>query len=244
MIEHGHGPALVLIPGLPGPSRYVAPTTHALSTHFHVLTFSLGRECTIEADVDRIVEALNERHLDRAVICGISLGGLVALRFAAMHPDRTTALVLASTPGPGASLSARHRLYTRFPWVFGPFFLLEMPFRLWRELDWSRMKTLIGAIGVVPVSFGKIARRAELIESTDIASDCRRVTAPTLIVTGEQRLDNVVPVENTLNYVQAIQGAAHVVLEDTGHLGAITQSRQFAEVVHNFVKRTQRTSAA
>jgi len=241
MIEHGSGPPLVLVPGLPGPWHYIAPAMHALSAHFHVLTFSLGRECTVEADVARILAALNDRGIDRAVVCGISLGGLVALRFAALYPQRTAALVLASAPGPGATLRPHHRLYTRWPWLFGPLFMLETPFRLRRELHWSQIKALFAA----PVSFARMARRAQLIESTDIAADCRRIVSPTLVVTGEQALDNVVPVESTMEYMRAIPRAAHVTLKNTGHLGSITQPMRFTESVVHFAGRpAPRTGAA
>lgn len=239
MIEHGNGPPLVLVPGLPGPWEFVAPAVQTLSTRFRVLTLSLGPECTIDADVARIVEALNERQIDRAVICGISLGGLVALRFAALHPERTAALVLASAPGPGATLRPHHRVYTRWPWLCGPLFVLETPFRLRHETQWTvaHIKTLAVAIVRAPVSFAKIARRAKLIESTDIAADARRVTAPTLVITGEQGLDDVVPVESTMKYVSAISGAAHVVMRGAGHLGPITHAIEFAAIVHDYVRR-------
>jgi len=241
MIEHGSGPPLVLIPGLPGPWHYVAPAMHALSAHFHVLTLSLGRECTVEADVARILDALNDRQIDRAVVCGISLGGLVALRFAALYPQRTAALVLASAPGPGATLRPHHRLYTRWPWLFGPLFMLETPFRLRRELHWSQIKALL----VAPVSFARIARRAQLIESTDIAADCRRIVSRTLVITGEQALDNIVPVESTMEYLRTIPRAAHAVLKNTGHLGSITHPMRFAESIVRFAGRpTPRTGAA
>jgi 3-oxoadipate enol-lactonase len=178
---------------------------------------------------------LNERHLERAVICGISLGGLVALRFAATYPQRTAALVLVSAPGPGATLRPHHRFYTRWPWVSGPLFVLETPFRLWRETSWLRITTLAAAALRAPVSFAKIARRAQLIESTDIAGDCRRVVSPTLVVTGEPHLDGVVPVESTVEYLRAIPGARHVVLKGTGHVGSVTQSGVFADAITAFV---------
>ena len=239
MTDHGSGPPLVLVPGLPGPWQYVAPAVHALAAHFHVLTSSLGRECTIEADVDRILDALDERQIPRAVICGISLGGLVALRFAAMHPERTTALVLASAPGPGATLRPHHRFYTRWPWLCGPLFVAETPFRLRHETQWTvtRITTLAAALVCAPVSFAKIARRATLIESTDIAADCKRIVSPTLVVTGERRLDLVVPVESTIGYVAAISGAAYAVMSGTGHLGPITRAVEFANLVRDFVRR-------
>jgi len=237
MIEYGTGRALVLVPGLPGPWQYTAPAVDALSARFRVLTLPLGRECTIEADVARILEGLTERHLERAVICGISLGGLVALRFAAMYPQRTAALVLVSPPGPGATLRPHHRFYTRWPLLCGPLFVLETPFRLWREASCLRIATFAATALRAPVSFRKIARRAQLIESTDIASDCRLVVSPTLVVTGEQHLDSVVPVGSTMGYLRAIPGASHVVLKGTGHVGSITQSKAFAEAVAAFVDR-------
>jgi 3-oxoadipate enol-lactonase len=244
MIELGTGRALVLVPGLPGPWQYAAPAVQALSARFRVVTLSLGRECTIEADVARILHALNERHLERGVICGLSLGGLVALRFAAMYPQRTAALVLASTPGPGAALRPHHRFYTRWPWLCGPLFVLETPFRLWRETSWLRIATLAGAALRAPVSFEKIARRARLIESTDIAADCRRVVSPTLVVTGERHLDSVVPIESTMQYLRAIPGARHLVLKGTGHIGSITQSKTFAEAIAGFPPHSARTDVA
>jgi 3-oxoadipate enol-lactonase len=241
MIEHGTGRALVLIPGLPGPWHYAAPAMGALSAYFRVLTLSLGRECTIDADVARILDGLNERHLERAIICGISLGGLVALRFAAKYPERTAALVLVSAPGPGATLRPHHRFYTRWPWLCGPLFVLETPFRLWRETGWWRITTLAAAALRSPVSFKRIARRAQLIESTDIADDCRRVVSPTLVITGEPHLDNVVPVESTMAYLRAIPTARHVALKGTGHVGSITQPRIFADAIRSFVGRAFQT---
>ena len=231
MFEHGHGIPIVMIPGLPGPWRFIAPALHAVSRYYRVLALNLGPECTRDADVERIRVALDERKIDRAVICGISLGGLVALRFAATYPQRTSALILVSTPGPERGLEARHRLYTRWPHLFALPFLLESPFRVRHEWRWSLLKLLRGR----PISFSKMARRARWLESTDIAADCARVTAPTLVVTGERALDHVVRVDSTLKYLEKIHTAGHVTLRDTGHLGSVTQPELFRAVVEGYV---------
>ena len=65
--------------------------------------------------------------------------------------------------------------------------------------------------------------------------DCRRVAAPTLVVTGEAGLDRVVPVESTATYLQFIAGARSFVLERTGHFGTITRPELFADIVYEFV---------
>jgi pimeloyl-ACP methyl ester carboxylesterase len=243
-VEQGNGPPLVLVPGIPGPWQYVRSAVDALATSFRVLTFSLGPDCSIESDVARIGHELDERGIDQAVVCGISFGGLIALRFAATHPARTRALVLASVPGPGTKLKPRHRIYTQWPYVFGPLFIAETPVRLRHEVKsalparsdrwrfrWAQLQAFLAA----GVSLRQIARRACLMEGLDVAGDASRVVAPTLVVTGEPSLDWVVPVNDTMGYMRVIRGARHVVLEDTGHLGTLTRPAVFAAAVHRFV---------
>ena len=243
-VEQGNGPPLVLIPGIPGPWQYVRPAVDALATSFRVLTFSLGSECSIESDVARIRQELDQRRMGQAVVCGISFGGLIALRFAATHPERTRALVLASVPGPGTTLKPRHRIYTQWPYVFGPLFIAETPVRLRHEVKsalparsdrwrfrWSQLRAFLAA----GVSLRQIARRACLIEELDVAGDSDRVVAPTLVVTGEATLDWVIPVDDTMGYMRLIRGASHIVLEDTGHLGTLTRPAVFTAAVRRFV---------
>ena len=117
--------------------------------------------------------------------------------------------------------------------MFGPLFMLETPWNLRHDLRWSVFR-LLGT----GVSFSEMAKRAALIESTDIAADCSRVTVPTLVVTGERSRDHVVPVESTLGFLNAISGATHAMLAGTGHLGSITEPARFAEVVAGFVARS------
>src|SRR5262245_24122277 len=128
----GTGPPLVLIPGIQGRWEYLQPAIDALSKFFRVISFPLAGERESGATFDQslgldnytrqLAGILDRRGLDAATICGISFGGLAAIRFAASHPERTAALVLVSTPGPDLNLARRHRVYIRAPWLFGPLF--------------------------------------------------------------------------------------------------------------------------
>ena len=93
----------------------------------------------------------------------------------------------------------------------------------------------LGTVVRAPFSLPAMAARAVALGSHDIVADCRRVTAPTLVVTGEAGLDRVVPVESTATYLQFIAGARSFVLERTGHFGSITRPETFADVVYDFV---------
>src|SRR5262249_44881158 len=142
------------------------------------------------------------------------------------------------------NLRHRHQLYVRLPWVLGPLFLIETPWRLRPELvaalpdfrerlsfKWRALRTAFSA----PISLSRMATRALLMSSTDLRPDCARVTAPTLVVTGERELDHVVPVDGTTEYARLIAGARTMVLERTGHIGTITRPDAFAALVDAFV---------
>jgi pimeloyl-ACP methyl ester carboxylesterase len=254
IIDRGDGPALVLVPGIQGRWEYLRPAIDALASSFRVLTFPLcgERRSGLRLDpargfdnyADQIERVLDDRRVDRAAICGVSFGGLAALRFASTRGDRTAVLILASTPGPFFRLRKRHEVYARRPWLFGPLFLAETPRRVrreiaaalpdlgqrWRFARWQA-RTILGA----PVSLTRMAERGRLLFTLDASADCRRVTAPALVVTGEPGLDYVAPVDGTSRYLECIPGARVVVLEGTGHLGSITRPRAFARLVEGFV---------
>ena len=243
IIDRGSGPPLVLIPGLQGRWEYLRPAVDALSVFFRVLTFSLG-DGDLDAYAQQVASMLSRKGIDRATICGVSFGGLVAVRFAAQNPARCEALILASTPRPALRLRRRHQIYVRAPWIFGPIFLAESPLRLRpeiraaipdsrarRQFALRGLRTLLSA----PLSLSRMAARAKLISSVDLGPDCERITAPTLVVTGERHLDHVVPVEGAAEYVRLIPDARASVLEQTGHLGSITRADLFAAMIRDFV---------
>jgi pimeloyl-ACP methyl ester carboxylesterase len=256
VIDRGAGFPLVLVPGIQGRWEWIRPAVEALAVSCRVLTFQLCGERAsgrplhgaygLDDEAERIVKVLDDRGIRRAAICGISFGGLVALRFAARHSDRTAALVVASSPGPGFRLSRRPEKYMRAPLLFGPLFLLQAPGRVgaevlaalptWGErarfLSWQA-RCLVGA----PLSPTRMARRAAVIAAHDPAADARRVCAPTLIVTGEPALDYVVSTAGTTEYLDLVPGARHIVLDRTGHLGSITKPHVFAAVVQEFLSQ-------
>jgi pimeloyl-ACP methyl ester carboxylesterase len=219
------------------------PAVDALASSFRVLTFSLGSG-DLNDYADDVANVMTRAGVDRAAICGVSFGGLIAVRFAARHSIRCDALILASTPRPLLRLRPRHQFYLRAPWIFGPIFFAETPFRLRPEIRTAipdarergrfSLRALRTAIGA-PISLSRIAARARMITTEDVTPDCARITAPTLVVTGEPHLDHVVPVEGSSEYLRLIPNAHAAVLERTGHLGSITRPQEFARIIHQFI---------
>ena len=251
IVDRGSGMPLVLIPGLQGRWEYMRDTVEALAPFFRVITFSLDGS-DYDSYAGQVAAALNTAGVERAVVCGVSFGGLIAVRFASRFPARCATLVLASTPQPALTLRPRHRVYLRMPWLLGPLFLAETPFRVRRELraamsepaarrqfSWNALRTLLGA----PVSLNAMAARARLATTDAVVADCMRITAPTLVLTGEAHLDYVVPVEGSAEYLRLIPNARCEVLASTGHLGSMTRPREFAAMVRAFVEEHRDAAA-
>lgn len=233
---------LVLVPGIQGRWEWMLPTAHALSRYFRVITFTLCAEP--EDAVDQIDGALDRAGIDRAVICGVSLGGMIAIHYAAKRPERVAALVLASTPGPTWQPDRIQAFCARYGAVTTPVFVAAAIVRMVPEVvrargGWRKALPFMAAHGARvlthPSSPSQMRKRIVWWLAMDRESEARSITAPTLIVTGERHLDRVVPAAGSCEYEALIPGARVQTLEATGHIGVITRAGRFAEMVNGFV---------
>jgi 3-oxoadipate enol-lactonase len=195
--------------------------------------------------VDYVDSVLDAASIDRAVICGVSFGGLVALRYAARRPGRIEALILVSTPGPRWRPDPRLARYMNWPTVSSPLFFAGAFSRFWPELRVTfrnlaeRLRFCAAALFRVvaaPAVPSRMSERAALASRETFESDCACITAPTLVITGERDLDRVVKCDDTLDYVARIEGARFQLLENTGHLGTISAPQRFAAIVSRFCR--------
>ena len=249
----GEGPPLVLVPGVQGRWEWMRPAVDALSRWFTVITFSLAgerdtarrvpAEGCFDGHVEQLEAAMDSAGATGAVLCGVSYGGLVALRTAAVRPARVEKLVLVATPAPTWRLDARLQRYSTSPRASAPAFVLGAPRRLWREIGIAlpspiaRSRAMVGYLASIcrhPASPVRMARRLRCIAGQDFVADARAVRAPTLVLTGEPELDRVVPVRGTRQYLDLIPNAVGRTLERTGHIGLVTRSETFAEEIRMF----------
>jgi 3-oxoadipate enol-lactonase len=242
--DAGEGQPIVVIPGIEGRWRWMLPALRALSRRRRTISASLRRAKTMDELAAQVDVLLDDRGIAKAGICGVSFGGLVALRYAASRRERTAALVIVSTPSPSWKPSPQQARYLARPWLSLPAFCATAPGRLWPEVTTAidaRGAQLTFAvshfsrIAASPANPSDMAGRIALLARHDIRADCASVTAPTLVVTGEESLDRVVPVSSTREYTRLIAGARYEVMSGTGHIGLVTQPERFARIVGDFI---------
>jgi pimeloyl-ACP methyl ester carboxylesterase len=253
MFDQGSGPPVVVVPGVQGRWEWAAPALRCLAARCRAISYSLsgdigsGRRLKRELGFDNYVEQLDgildAAGLSRAVLCGVSFGGFVALRYAAVRPDRVSALILASAPGPGWQPNPRQAAWIASPWWSVPAFVMSSPLRVWPEVS-AALPAFGGRLAFVtrqglrcltaPMIPSLMASRIREAATLDFESDSRRVVAPTLVLTGEENLDRVVPVQSTRAYAALIPGAEYQQMPHTGHMGMLTRPCAFANVLSEF----------
>jgi pimeloyl-ACP methyl ester carboxylesterase len=253
MVDQGTGTPIVLIPGVQGRWEWMRPAVGALARHNRVISFSLCDErsspfpCDPAKAFDNFVEqvelALDRAGVEKAVIAGVSYGGLIATEFAARYPSRVSGLVLASALHSSWQPDQRQQRYLSAPLLMSPLFVATAPQRMRPELS-AAMPT-IGArlrfslaqaarVVMAPARPAMMARRIQWAKAHRFA-DPHQVTSPVLVVTGEPGLDRVVPVDVTRRYLDEFETAEHVVLKRTGHIGLVTRPDAFAGVLERFM---------
>jgi pimeloyl-ACP methyl ester carboxylesterase len=80
-----------------------------------------------------------------------------------------------------------------------------------------------------------MAARVHLLEGLDLSGELERLNVPTLICTGEDDLDYVVPPAVTREYAALWPHARVEVLRRTGHLGIITRPEELARLLDAFM---------
>lgn len=256
----GEGPPLVLVPGMQGRWEWMTPTVAALARDFRVATYSLcgepgtpPLEASFEGDLARLDDVCRAVGPEPVVLVGVSFGGRLAVHYAAAHPERVRALVLASAPGPGFTLPPQQARWVARPRLSLPAFILTAPGRARPELrnvfpSWiDRLRFSAGMLRHVlfaPMSSVRAAQRIRLALADDAAAPARRVQAPTLLVTGEDGLDRLVPPASTRQYRECIAHTEVARLDGTGHMGVITRAPLFASLVGRFVQPDRRPGAA
>lgn len=260
MVDLGKGPPIVLIPGIQGRWEWMAPAVEALAARARAISYTLcgdrGSECRLDGRrgfenyTSQLDSVLERAGLREAALCGVSYGGLIAVHYAAQHPERVSALVLASAPGPRWRPDERVMKYVRAPRLLAPLFILRSPTAVAREVAkalpgrrdrWAWRRRHFTYVLRAPASTVRMAQRIRFALDVDFAKDCGKVAAPTLVITGEEELDQIVPIETTRDYLDCIPGAKHVLFSGTGHIGLVTQPERFAGIVCDFVEQTQVT---
>ena len=189
-----------------------------------------GEVMTMRAASDRAVAELDAAGVDRAVVCGLSLGGYVAFEIWRNARDRVAGLVLANTRAvadapEGAegrrALAARLRSEGNVLADAPPPLLSEHA----SEDLWTRVKGWIADQPAEAIAAAALG----MAERPDSTPDLATIDVPTLVITSTG--DTLIPPAVTAEMAGQIPGARLQTIEGAGHLSNVEGSDAFAEAL-------------
>jgi 3-oxoadipate enol-lactonase len=246
----GRGPAILFSHGLLWDTSLFAPQIAALKLRYRCVAYDhrgQGRSAdsdlraidmdTLFADAVALIEALD---LKPVHVCGLSMGGFVAMRLGARRPDLVRSLLLLDTsadPEPPANV-LKFRLWNWIARCFGVGFLFDatMPIMFgkstlsdparaterdaWRRRLRSNRPSLWRAVNGV-------------IERPSVYHELSCITAPTLVMVGEE--DTVTVPAKAERIAAAIAGAKLVRIPRAGHIATVEQPQAVTQAIGDFL---------
>lgn len=239
-----HAPALVLSSSLGTTHAMWEPQVAGLARGHRVIRYDrrghgatpvAGDETTIAALGADVLELLDRDGIERASFCGLSLGGAVGMWLAINAPERIDRLVLACTKprfSPATQWTDRAAVVREngvaaladaiLERWFTPSFFLAHPEGITR---FREMLASTPAEGY--------AACCDVLAGFDVRAGLDRITAPTLVITGEA--DPVAPPETGDELAAAIPGARHVSIAGAAHIANVERPEAFTAAVLEFI---------
>ncbi len=180
--------------------------------------------------VNAAMEALG---VERAHICGLSLGGVVAIALHHAHPQRCASLILADTFAAHPSGAA---IYDRSMAASSDL----------RAMAEARVDVLLGQPAdprvrhevvetmarIDPAAYRIGAEAVWLADQNDRAAS---IEVPTLVICGTE--DKVTPPELSHALAATVPNARIEMIVGAGHIGNLEKPQTFNEVVNQFIQR-------
>lgn len=177
-----------------------------IAPHITGLTDADEQEFSLTAAAAAVRDDLDQRGAERVHLCGLSLGGMVATRFAIDHPERVASLVLSgSQVHPNLALMRVQNTIMRM-----------LPARLVAQPGMSKQRMLA-------------VLRA--VADTDFRSELSEITAPTLVLCGEKDRPNIPAAEEL---AAGIAGAELQLVAGAGHEWNVHHAGEFSRRLNAF----------
>lgn len=182
------------------------------------------------------IDAMDEAGVERAVICGLSMGGYVALELWHSAPERIAGLVLANTRSQADTPEAaegRRKLAERLS-TEGNVLIASPPLLLSENASEHLGDLVRHTIADQPVS-AIAAASIGMSQRRDYTEDLAGVGVPTLVVTSD--LDTLIRSEVTAQLADRIPGAALATIQGAGHLSNLEAPERFNELLAGHLER-------
>ncbi|HYH27723.1 MAG TPA: alpha/beta fold hydrolase [Actinomycetota bacterium] len=192
-------------------------------------------ELTMASMADFLVDQLDREGVQKAIVCGLSIGGYVTFEMWRRHPQRIAGLVLADTRAEADDEAGRQRRDGVAAKVRadGAQALVDAPPALLTEGSehWDRVKGIIGRQDAEAIAQAALAMR----DRPDSTGTLSSIDVPTTVVVGSE--DALTPPAMSETIASGVPNSELVVLDGAGHLSNLEAPEGFLAALRNLIER-------
>lgn len=198
---------------------------------------------TMEMFVDDLETIIDELRLNKPVVCGLSMGGYIALRALEKFQHRFSAAILSNTrsqaddnQGKLKRALAIKRINSEGHKYFIAEFITNCFGAYFKENHNDEFQSIIQhSQNFDPI--GIKGALLALLSRTDTSSFLEKIEIPVLLIAG--KLDNITPPSVMLDMYHKIKKAEYVEIQNSGHLAPIENPDEVNSSIIKFLKNIE-----
>jgi 3-oxoadipate enol-lactonase len=256
-VERGlpDGLPIIFIHGFPFSHEMWSPQMASLPNRYRAISYDVrghgasdigDPHYTIDLYVDDLLALMDHLVITKAVLCGLSMGGYIALRAAERAPERIRGLILCDTKSEADTDEGKIRrsdtlrlIQARGVHAFAQEFVKSIfaPRTFTHRHEAVELiKQIIGSNQPTAVCGALLALAAR----TDTTARLVSISVPTLLLVGEH--DQLTPPSATKAMHDRIQGSRMHIIPEAGHMSNLENPEAFNALIESFLLELGRIS--
>ncbi len=239
---------IIFIHGFPLNKTMWRNQVEALKETYRVITYDVRGHGTsnngtdnfsIDLFVNDLIGLMDALEIDKTILCGISMGGYIALKAIENHPKRFKALILCDTSS-AADLpeTITHRMRTIEIMEEGTVgkYADESLKKLFADDTYSKSSALVETVRQMIVNTSKPSlckTLRALAEREESWSKLREIKVPVLIMVGRE--DKITPPAEAKFIHEKVKGSHLQIIENAGHLSNMEHPVEFNDHLKKFL---------
>jgi 3-oxoadipate enol-lactonase len=243
------GLPIIFIHGFPFSLEMWKPQLSELSAGFRLISYDIrghgasavgDGQYTIDLFADDLIALIDYLSIKRPVLCGLSMGGYIALRTFERHPERIGGLILCDTKSESDTNEAKTKRFATMKIIKESgidLFAGEFVKSVFCENTFSHKPEIVDeAIQIIRRNspLGICGAILALASRTDTTQILPSINVPTCIVAGEH--DRLTPPAVAESMHKVIPGSKMHVVPNAGHMCNIENSGEFNNILLSFLK--------
>jgi pimeloyl-ACP methyl ester carboxylesterase len=189
---------------------------------------------------DDLIQFMDNLKIDKAIVCGLSMGGYIALNAFKRYSNRFKALILCDTQCIADTLeikAKRLKLIDEIALNGTENFTEGFVKNVFHKDSLTKKKEIVEELRNVIISNSKhiisMGLKA-LFERSETCSVLSKIKIPTLIICGRE--DLVTPFAQSEFMNKSIEGSILRTVDDAGHVSNLEQAHEFNKHLHGFLR--------